>query len=63
MDEIAVNAATTGHDLTGFEPVVGADDTYSGYQVTCRQCGATTWVAQSGLIYLLGESCPEEIPF
>ena len=51
-----VEAALQGHDLTPFEPVDNR-----GYQATCRRCGKSVWVAESGLMYsILSDSCPDE---
>jgi hypothetical protein len=47
--EIAVNAASRGHDLTGFEKV-------DGYEASRRKCGRTAWVGYNGLMYRMLDS-------
>lgn len=58
MLEVMVNAALTGHDLAGFEPVNEAGSHSTGWQAVCRLCGGSVWVGKSGLVYsLLAEQC------
>ena len=55
---VQIDAALQEHDLTPFEPVDNR-----GYQATCRRCGKSVWVAESGLMYsILSDSCPDEVP-
>ena len=59
MLEIMVDAAFGDHDLTSFEPVQDHDGDPNGYQASCRLCGLTAWVDDSGMMYsLLAAECP-----
>ena len=54
--EVQVNAAVTGHDLSGFEPVNAR--MAGGYEARCRICSQTAWVGKNGLINsLLEDEC------
>lgn len=60
MLEIAVNAASGGHDLSGFGLVEDHDGQPNGYQARCRKCNLTAWVDFSGMMYnLLADECPD----
>lgn len=56
MVEAMVEAALGGHELGIWEPVEG------GYQATCRGCGMTSWMGNTGLRYSLLEDVCEGAP-
>ncbi|MGD8584422.1 MAG: hypothetical protein PVH65_00775 [Chloroflexota bacterium] len=52
-----VDAALSGHDLAGFEPV--QNQIADGWQAVCRRCGQSVWVSKAGPLYsLLDARCP-----
>ncbi len=59
MREHAINAAGSGHDLTGFDLVQDQDGRPNGYEVRCRRCNLSAWVGDLVMMYsLLAAACP-----
>ncbi len=59
MREVEVAASLHGHDLTGWEQVLGS---YMEYQATCKNCGGFVYVSHDSTYNLLLESC-ERVAF